>query len=147
MLGLLLRRKFVDVVSAVRNKGLDLFRALAKHLDNYSMMQVLLKLLVPQILTVSGGETLGVARAPLASQYFEAARLSHLGLRSAEPETETGSDEPCCRGVAWDAEPAVAKVLLDRLSEPPAAEHVSEVRLRRESSIRDLQFANRRCKE
>ena len=31
-------------------------RALAKHLDNYSMMQVLLKLIVPQILTVSGGE-------------------------------------------------------------------------------------------
>ena len=56
MLGLLLRRKFVDVVSAVRDKGLDLFRALAKHLDNYSMMQVLLKLIVPQILTVSGGE-------------------------------------------------------------------------------------------
>ena len=140
MLGLLLRRKFVDVVSAVRDKGLDLFRALAKHLDNYSMMQVLLKLLVPQILTVSGGETLGAARAPLslASQYFEAARFPHLGLRSAEPETETGSDEPCCRGVAWDAEPAVAKVLLDRLSEPPAAEHVSEVRF----AIR-----NRRCKE
>ena len=63
------------------------------------------------------------------------ARSPLPGLRLAEPETEMGSDELCCRGVAWDAEPAVAKVLLDRLSEPTAAEHVSEVRGRNESSL------------
>lgn len=108
VLGLMLRRKFIDVVTLIRSQGLDVFDGLARHLASFSMMQAMLKLLVPQIIAVDGA--------------------AHLESPE-EDEDADSQNEPCVRSVAWDSEPPVARILINTLADPTAAEHVTELLL------------------
>ena len=150
VLGLMLRRKFIDVVTLIRSQGLDVFDGLARHLASFSMMQAMLKLLVPQIIAVDGGERrkLGgqifspaVSRSiPNASVKFDSQPFggSFQSVPSCSPaahlespeedEDADSQNEPCVRSVAWDSEPPVARILINTLADPTAAEHVTEVR-------------------
>ena len=150
VLGLMLRRKFIDVVTLIRSQGLDVFDGLARHLASFSMMQAMLKLLVPQIIAVDGGERrkLGgqifspaVSRSiPNASVKFDSHPFggSFQSVPSCSPaahlespeedEDADSQNEPCVRSVAWDSEPPVARILINTLADPTAAEHVTEVR-------------------
>ena len=46
-MGLLLQRKTLDVVNYINQEGIELFKLFARHLDSYSIMELVKRILQP----------------------------------------------------------------------------------------------------